>query len=182
MKIFAAAVLLAATPASAQMLSADQAEAIVKGCAAHARAKGQSHAIAVVDLGGHPVATWRMDGNAFGMMDFSLEKARAVAAWHADYDIWLTPTLGAPPPRNGSFALEREDVVAGFGSMTDYVPFTAIQNATGQPAINVPLWWTPDGLPMGTQFVGRVGEEALLLQLATQLEAAQPWFDRRPVL
>jgi uncharacterized protein GlcG (DUF336 family) len=81
MKIFAAAVLLAATPASAQVLSADQADAIVKGCAAHARAKGQSHAIAVVDLGGHPVATWRMDGNAFGIMDFSLEKARAVAAW-----------------------------------------------------------------------------------------------------
>lgn len=114
---------------------------------------------------------------------FQLQQmARAVAAWHADYDVWLTPTLGAPPPRNGSFALDSEDVIAGFGSMTDYVPFTAIQNATGQPAINVPLWWTPDGLPMGTQFVGRFGEEALLLQLATQLETAQPWFDRRPTL
>ena len=114
---------------------------------------------------------------------FQLQQmARAVAAWHADHDIWLTPTLGAPPPRNGSFPLDSEDVAAGFGAMTDYVPFTAIQNATGQPAINVPLWWTPEGLPMGTQFVGRFGEEALLLQLAAQLEEAQPWFDRRPAL
>jgi amidase len=112
---------------------------------------------------------------------FQLQQmTRAVAAWHADYDIWLTPTLGAPPPPNGSFDLDSEDIAAGFAQMTDYVPFTAIQNATGQPAINVPLWWTPEGLPMGTQFVGRVGEEATLLQLATQLETAQPWFDRRP--
>ena len=108
--------------------------------------------------------------------------ARAVAVWHADHDIWLTPTLGAPPPRNGSFPLDSEDVAAGFGAMTDYVPFTAIQNATGQPAINIPLWWTPEGLPMGTQFAGRFGEEALLLQLAAQLEEAQPWFGRRPAL
>ena len=114
---------------------------------------------------------------------FQLQQmARAVAAWHADHDVWLTPTLGAPPPRNGSFPLDSEDVAAGFGAMTDYVPFTAIQNATGQPAINVPLWWTPEGLSMGTQFVGRFGEEALLLQLAAQLEEAQPWFDRRPAL
>ncbi|QKG71777.1 amidase [Erythrobacter mangrovi] len=114
---------------------------------------------------------------------FQLQQiGRAVAGWHADYDVWLTPTLGTPPPANGTFVLDSEDVEAGFGAMTDYVPFTAIQNATGQPAINVPLWWTPEGLPMGTQFVGRVGEEALLLQLATQLETAQPWFDRRPAL
>ncbi|MHA4835340.1 GlcG/HbpS family heme-binding protein [Sphingopyxis sp. MSC1_008] len=79
MRIAGMAALLMAAPASAQGLNAEQADAIVKGCAAHARAKG--HAIAVVDLGGHPVAMWRMDGNAFGMMDFSLEKARAVAAW-----------------------------------------------------------------------------------------------------
>lgn len=110
------------------------------------------------------------------------QMARVVAGWHANFDVWLTPTLGAPPPRNGTFVLDTEDVETGFGAMTDYVPFTAIQNATGQPAINLPLWWTPEGLPMGTQFVGRVGEEALLLQLATQLEAAQPWFDRRPTL
>lgn len=81
MKILWTAALLAATPASAQILDANMADAIVKGCAAHARAKGQSHAIAVVDSGGHIVATWRMNGNTHGMMAFALEKARAVSAW-----------------------------------------------------------------------------------------------------
>lgn len=81
MRIMGMAALLVTAPAAAQGLTAAQADAIVKGCAAHARAKEQSHAIAVVDTGGQIVAAWRMDGNAFGMMDFSIEKARAVAAW-----------------------------------------------------------------------------------------------------
>jgi uncharacterized protein GlcG (DUF336 family) len=81
MRILSIAALLVATPASAQTLDAAMADAIVKGCAAHARAKSQSHAIAVVDTGGQLVAAWRMDGNGYGSMEFSLEKARAVAAW-----------------------------------------------------------------------------------------------------
>ena len=70
---------LAQPPAPA--LTAALAEAIVAGCRTHASAKGQSHAIAVVDSGGHLVAALRMDGNRAGMMDFSIEKAKAVAAW-----------------------------------------------------------------------------------------------------
>ena len=66
---------------SAPVLTAPLAEAIVAGCRAHAAAKGQSHAIAVVDPGGHLVAALRMDGNRSGMMEFALDKARAVAAW-----------------------------------------------------------------------------------------------------
>jgi uncharacterized protein GlcG (DUF336 family) len=62
-------------------LDARLAQAIVNGCAAHATAKKQSHAIAVVDSGGHVVASLRMDGNRSGMMDFALAKAQAVAAW-----------------------------------------------------------------------------------------------------
>ena len=68
-------------PPPATTLTAALAEAIVDGCRAHAAAKGQSHAIAVVDSGGHLVAALRMDGNRAGMMDFSVEKAKAVAAW-----------------------------------------------------------------------------------------------------
>ena len=75
----AAAPLPAQPPAPA--LTAPLAEAIVEGCRSHASAKGQSHAIAVVDGGGHLVAALRMDGNRAGMMDFSIEKAKAVAAW-----------------------------------------------------------------------------------------------------
>jgi len=74
---------LAAAPAWAQPVTLDAraAEAIVRGCAAAAVAKKQSHAIAVVDSGGHVVAALRMDGNGSGIFDFALAKARAVAAW-----------------------------------------------------------------------------------------------------
>ena len=76
-------IALVPTPLQAQQVSLDAgaAQAIVAGCAAHATAKNQSHAIAVVDLGGHLVAALRMDGNGSGLMDFSLAKAEAVAAW-----------------------------------------------------------------------------------------------------
>lgn len=75
--------LLPASAASAQApnLDAQAAQAIVAGCAAHAAAKNQSHAIAVVDAGGHVVAALRMDGNGWGIMDFSIAKAKATAAW-----------------------------------------------------------------------------------------------------
>jgi amidase len=62
----------------------------------------------------------------------------------------------------------------------NYVPFTALQNITGQPAISLPLAWSKAGLPIGVQFVGRFGEEHLLLQLAAQIEKAQPWNRERP--
>ena len=82
--ILAAAMAALAAPAQAQTaprLDARLAQAIVAGCAAHASGKMQSHAIAVVDTGGHLVAALRMDGNGSGMMDFALAKAQAVAAW-----------------------------------------------------------------------------------------------------
>jgi len=62
-------------------LGADAAAKIVDGCAAHARAKGQSHAIAVYDSGGDPIALLRMDGNAPGITEFAMQKAAAVASW-----------------------------------------------------------------------------------------------------
>jgi amidase len=61
-----------------------------------------------------------------------------------------------------------------------YVPFTELANLTGTPAMSVPLYWTADGLPMGVQFVAAFWKEDRLLQLAHQLEVAQPWFHRLP--
>jgi len=71
---------LAPPPAQTESrLDARIAQAIVDGCAAHAGAKMQSHAIAVVDTGGHLVAALRMDGNSSGMMDFALAKAQGIS-------------------------------------------------------------------------------------------------------
>jgi amidase len=61
-------------------------------------------------------------------------------------------------------------------------PFTQLANFTGQPAMSVPLHWTPDGLPCGVHFMAPFGDEATLLSLAAQLEKALPWFDKRPAL
>jgi len=81
---FMSALSLVAAPApgqAPQRLDARAAQAIVAGCVAHSGGRGQSHAIVVVDAGGHMVASLRMDGNGFGIMEFALAKAQAAAAW-----------------------------------------------------------------------------------------------------
>lgn len=105
---------------------------------------------------------------------------RQIAAFMKDYDVLLTPTLGSPPLPLGSFAPTAEDAMAGMRVATAFVPFTPICNATGQPAMSVPLYWNAEGLPVGTHFVGRFGDEATLYRLAGQLEQARPWANRRP--
>lgn len=105
---------------------------------------------------------------------------RQIAAFMKDYDVLLTPTLGSPPLPIGSFAPTAEDAMAGMRVATAFVPFTPICNATGQPAMSVPLYWNAENLPIGTHFVGRFGDEATLFRLAAQLEQARPWADRRP--
>jgi amidase len=104
--------------------------------------------------------------------------SRGVAAWHQTYDVWITPTLGLPPIPNGLIDFSNTNAAESMAPMIDYVPFTALQNGTGQPAISLPLHWCAEGLPVGVQFVGRVGEEALLLALAGELEATAPWEPR----
>jgi amidase len=107
---------------------------------------------------------------------------RAVGQFHERYDAWLVPTLGAPPIALGAIDIEERDVTRAFGPIIDYVPFTPLQNATGQPAISLPLHWTADGLPVGVMFTAKLGDEATLLRLAGQLEQARPWKDRRPAI
>jgi amidase len=106
--------------------------------------------------------------------------ARQVGRFHQTYDCWMTPTLGAPPLRLGTIDVNERDAMAGFAAVAEYLPFTPIQNATGQPAISLPLYWTSDGLPVGIMFSARLGDEATLFQLAGQLEEARPWRGRKP--
>jgi Amidase len=97
----------------------------------------------------------------------------------ADHRI-LTPTVADPPLPLGSFNSQPGNPLYGLQRAAAFVPFTPICNVTGQPAMSVPLFWNADGLPIGTHFVGRFGDEATLFRLAAQLEAARPWTSRRP--
>jgi len=106
--------------------------------------------------------------------------SREVARFMEDFDVWLTPTLGEPPLPLGSFNATPENPMAGMRKAAEFVPFTPICNSTGQPAMSVPLFWNDEGLPIGTHFVGRFGDEATLFRLAGQLETARPWSNRRP--
>ncbi len=131
------------------------------------------------------------------------EHIRALARFHATHDMWLSPTLSAPPVALGAlktpWALEQlSNMVAKVGLAgylrntssfkttvlhnLGWTPYTQLANLTGRPAMSVPLYWTPDGLPLGVQFVAPLDGEGTLLQLAAQLEQAQPWFHRRPPL
>jgi len=106
--------------------------------------------------------------------------SRDVARFFADHDVWLTPTLGEPPVPLGTFRYEGGDPFAVRRRMAAFTPFTYVANVTGQPAMSVPTFWTAGGLPLGTQWLGRFGDEATLFRLAAQLEAARPWANRRP--
>jgi len=105
---------------------------------------------------------------------------RQVESFLEDADVLLTPTMGIPPARLGELSLSNSDLVALLGRLMASTAFTQLFNVSGNPAMSVPLHWNAAGLPIGAHFAGRFGDEATLFRLATQLERARPWFDRRP--
>ena len=156
-------------------------------------------------------ATWALSllGDALSAAEYAtalrtLESmGRTVGAFFERFDALLTPTLAYPPPRIGELGPSRAQkrllrALGAFGSgrlvraagllekaaadAFQFTPWTPVYNATGQPAMSVPLHWNAAGLPIGVHFVGRFGDEATLFRLASQLERAQPWFDRLPPL
>ena len=114
--------------------------------------------------------------------DFLQRVARRIARFMEDFDVLLTPTTGEPPLKLGELGPKPGKPLAGFYRSADFVPFTAVFNTTGVPAMSVPLHWNDAGLPIGSHFVGRFGDEATLFRLAAQLEEARPWADRRPTI
>jgi len=103
---------------------------------------------------------------------------RTLARFMENYDVILQPTVAQPPLKIGVLDMDREDTDALFRELIGFVPFTGIYNITGQPSMNVPLVWNAGGLPIGTMFTARFGDEATLFRLAAQLEQARPWKDR----
>ncbi len=93
-------------------------------------------------------------------------------------DVYLTPVLGRPPVQLGEFNPARG--IATFDTLPEYVGYTPLQNIAGAPAMSLPLGWSSTGLPIGAHFSSAKGQERRLLELAYELEQAQPWASRRP--
>jgi amidase len=107
--------------------------------------------------------------------------ARMIGIWFDQgHDLLLTPTMGEVPPPLGSFATDPDDALNTIHRGEQTAAFTALINATGQPAISLPLGWSEEGLPIGVQLVAPLGREDILLRVASQLEQAHPWADRLP--
>ncbi|GAA4448445.1 amidase [Nibrella saemangeumensis] len=157
------------------------------------------------------LATWTQAriGEAYTAGDFAYQKrkwndlSRTMGHLHETYDVMLTPTLARPPIRIGELQptaqeeklIKLVDTLNGLRFLRNskvidqlaeksfgYIPYTPIANMTGQPSMSVPLHWTPDGLPIGSMFTGKLGDEALLYRLAAQVEQAKPWFAKQPNL
>jgi amidase len=115
---------------------------------------------------------------------------QAVHAWsrrmarffEEGFDLLLTPTLAAPPPPLGTLSSASGTPAEVLERVRLFVAFTSPFNATGQPAISLPLHWSPEGLPIGVQLVAPMYREDLLLRVAAQLERAAPWDERLPAL
>ena len=155
--------------------------------------------------------TWTLGllGRTFSAGDFVREMriwndvARSFGRFFQSYDLHLTPVTAFPPldigalqPKPAEKVLMKAVNALGLGgllkssgiveqialdSMSRF-PFTLLANLSGLPAMSVPLHWSADGLPCGSHFIARFGDEAALFRLAAQLEKARPWFNRRPPL
>lgn len=120
----------------------------------------------------------QIDAQQFIQAQNTVQKiSRDVALFMDAFDIVLTPTLATPPVKLGEMSLSRDR--AGYEQAAiSASAFTMLYNATGQPAMSVPLFWNAEGLPIGSMFAARFGEEGTLFRLAGQLEQARPWFNR----
>jgi amidase len=94
------------------------------------------------------------------------------------YDAILSPTVALPPRPVGWF--DEVEPAENFVRQTQFTPWTALYNLSGQPAVSVPLHWSADGLPIGVMLAGHMGGEGTLISLSAQLETARPWQDKHP--
>ncbi|MDK2124835.1 amidase [Parachitinimonas caeni] len=153
------------------------------------------------------LATWVLGklGHRRRAADFAAARrhwntlARSMGRFHQQYDLLLTPTLAEPPTRIGELQPTAKEKLGlewlsrlGLVALLDHpihqqairnfarMPFTQIANLTGQPAMSIPLYWSADGLPIGSHFIAPNGDEVTLFQLAGQLESVAPWAGNWP--
>lgn len=160
------------------------------GCALSVRGK----------LGGAPLVPGMLEGVTRGALALAetvsgADYLAAVNAIHAfgrrmaqefaGFDVLVTPTLAEPPCQIGRLKPDNEDFLdyrTGPEGVFAYSPFTALFNASGQPAVSLPLHWTADGLPVGVHFAAGFGEDELLMSLAAQIKEAAPWESKHRAL
>lgn len=155
------------------------------------------------------VATWFMAqvGHALSAAELEIARntigmvTRKLAQFHDRYDVIMSPTMAYPPVRIGELMPKpferlglallraipiksalRQVLIQLAANMIEKTPNTMLFNMTGQPAMSVPLYWNADGMPIGIQFAGALGSETMLFSLASQLENARPWSDKRAAI
>ncbi len=143
-----------------------------------------------------------LTGAELAASQWAMQKiARDYATWAANYDVVVSATLGSPPIKVdalkpglaqkaqltlantlplGRIAKQRDFILSNARDIFDYTAYTMPSNAAGLPSMSMPLDWNADGLPIGTLFTARHGDEATLFRLARQLELAFPWANTRP--
>lgn len=155
------------------------------------------------------VPTWALAliGRSIAAPDYSnavryLQRTgRRVGEFFERYEVHVSPVLAGPPFRHGALQPPASEIMAmrvlgalrasgvmramkalerAAGTVFEWMSFTPIANATGQPAMSVPLSWNEAGLPIGVHFTGRYADEATLFRLAAELELAAPWREKRP--
>ncbi len=152
-----------AAEAQGRLLAPDDVEGVARGAVAYAATvSGADYLDSVGKI------------HAFG---------REMAGFLAGWDMLLTATLAEPPALVGRFGHTDEDYVhyrTGPGMVFDYSPFCAAFNASGQPAVSLPLHMSADGLPIGIHLAAPFGQDELLIAVSAELEHAQPWAQRKP--
>lgn len=135
-----------------------------------------------------PLTRWLLErgratsaGELVAAVNLMRQVGRRALQATASYDVVLAPTAAAGPFRVGSMR-DDEDPAADFHAQKQWSSYTAACNVSGQPAINIPVQWTAEDIPIGVQLIGRPNSESTLISLAAQLEEAQPWQHRRPAL
>jgi amidase len=132
--------------------------------------------------------TWELVEHATRLSDADLARSREhlqvagqrIAEFFADYDLWLTPTLAQPPPPLGELNRSLGSAAAWWEYDLAFNPWNPVANVSGSPAASLPLYWSEEGLPIGTLLTAASAAEDTLIRVCAQLEMARPWDDRMP--